>query len=82
MIRDRQLKSDLKYYLTGNGGCPSVTSLNLEACQDAASFLAEICGALNNDAKDKLIRFQEVVYEASLAKYENGVAQAYNSHAS
>ena len=70
MFSDRQLKSDIKDYLTGNGACPNVTSSNLESCQDAVSFLAEICGALTNDAKDKLIRFQETVYEASLAKLE------------
>lgn len=71
MFRDHQLKSDIKEYLTGNGACPNVTGSNLEACQEAVSFLAEICGALTNDAKDKLIRFQEVVYQASLAKYES-----------
>lgn len=73
MKLDWQLKTDIRDFLTGNGSCPNVTSRNLEACQDAVSFLAEICGALTNDAKDKLIRFQEVVYEASLAKYESTV---------
>ena len=71
MVKDWQLKTDIRDYLTGNGCCPNVTDRNLEACQEAVSFLAEICGALTNDAKERLIRFQEAVYQVSLAKYQS-----------
>lgn len=55
-----------RYFSDPNIACPNVTSETLSDAQVIASFMASICPSLTNEGKDKLIRFQEVVYLATV----------------